>query len=98
MSGANGVMLHYSLGRHPLLSKLGGIGITFGDWLNGVNGKDRTYFMVLVALLVTTQVINSNQIIARVKPDWKSFLFLCGAFFWAIMEMGHVSEFLYFQF
>jgi D-alanyl-lipoteichoic acid acyltransferase DltB (MBOAT superfamily) len=98
MSGANGTMLHYSIGRHPLFSKLGGIGITFGDWLGGVNGKDKTYLMVLGAMLVTTLAINSNQIIARAKPDWRGLLFLCVVSFWAIMEIGHVSEFLYFQF
>jgi alginate O-acetyltransferase complex protein AlgI len=98
MSGVNGVMLHYSIGRHPFLSKLGSLGITFGDWLNGIRGTDRAYGMALAALLITTVAINSNQIMARIRADWKSFLFICGAFFWAIMEMGHVSEFLYFQF
>jgi alginate O-acetyltransferase complex protein AlgI len=98
MSGANGVMLHYSIGRNPILSKLGSLGITFGDWLNGIRGTDRAYGMALAALLITTLAINSNQIMARIRADWKSFLFICGAFFWAIMEMGHVSEFLYFQF
>jgi len=98
MAGANGVMLHYSIGRNPILSKLGSLGITFGDWLNGIRGTDRAYGMALAALLITTLTINSNQIITRIRGDWKSFLFICGAFFWAIMEMGHVSEFLYFQF
>jgi hypothetical protein len=98
MSGANGVMLHHSIGHNPLLAKLGILGITFGDWLDGIKGNDRSYFMAIVALLITTLAINSNQIIARIKPDWKSLLFLMIISFWAIMEMSHVSEFLYFQF
>lgn len=98
MSGANGVMLHYSLGRHPLFGKLSNLGVTFGDWLAGINGTDRSYGMVIAALLITTLAINSNQIVARIKPDWKGLVFLMIVSFWAIMEMSHVSEFLYFQF
>ena len=98
MAGLNGVMLHYSLGRHPLFGKLSGLGVTFGDWLAGINGTDRSYGMVIAALLITTLAINSNQIVARIKPDWKGLVILMIVSFWAIMEMSHVSEFLYFQF
>ena len=98
MSGANGVMLHSSLGRNPLLSKLGQLGIQFGDWLDGIKGTDKSYGMVLGALLVIMLMNNSNQMVDRLKPHGKSLLFLMVISFWAIMEMSHVSEFLYFQF
>ena len=98
MSGANGVMLHHSLKHNPLLAKLGILGITFGDWLDGIKGNDRSYFMVIVALILTTLALNSNEIAARVRPDWKSLAFLLIVSCWALMEFSHVSEFLYFQF
>jgi hypothetical protein len=98
MVGAHGVMLHTSLERNPVFGKLGMIGVTFGNWLNGIKGYDKTYFMVISALLVVTLAKNSQQLIAYVKPNGKCFCMLLLIAFWSLLNMSRVSEFLYFQF
>ena len=91
-------MLHRSLGRNPILAKLGLLGVKFGGWLDGIKGNDKTYAMVICALFVCCFAWNSNEIIDRVKPNWKWLAAMTVCFFWAITEINHVSEFLYFQF
>ena len=98
MSGANGIMLHHSLELNAVAAKLGRLGVRFGDWLQGINGNDKSYGMVLAALLITLFAFNSNQIAARIKPDWKSLLFLLVISLWSVLELHHGSEFIYFQF
>ncbi len=98
MSGANGIMLHRSLELNSYVAKLGNFGVKFGEWLQNINGNDRSYGMVLAATLLVLCAMNSNQIAARMKPDYKSLLFLLVISLWAVMEFGQVSEFIYFQF
>lgn len=98
MAGMNGVMLHKSLARNPLLSKLGMLGVEFGDWLGDIKGNDRTYFMVLLAILVVTLARNSQQMVGQVKPGWRHCSLLMLVAFWSLLNMGRISEFLYFQF
>jgi len=95
MAGMNGVMLHKSLRKIEFLQ---GLGIKFGRWLDGINGTDRTYIMVIIALLITVRSINSMQIVERCKPSylWMSCMLIIS--FWSLLDMSKVSEFLYFQF
>jgi hypothetical protein len=78
--------------------KLGKLGVRFGDWLQGINGNDKSYGLLLAALLLTSFTLNSNQIVARIKPDRKSLLFLLVISLWSVLELHHASEFIYFQF
>jgi D-alanyl-lipoteichoic acid acyltransferase DltB (MBOAT superfamily) len=98
MVGGNGVMLHQSLGRNAVTSKLGALGVTFGGWLDGIKGNDWTYIMVIIGLVIVFIFRNTNEIVASVKPNWKTFVLLVIVGFWSIMGMSRVSEFLYFQF
>jgi len=95
MAGLNGVMLHKSLAKVKLLSSLG---ITFGGWLDAIKGKDETWIMVLVALLIAVFWKNSMEIVARVRPTWSWCTLLLIIAFWSLLDMSKVSEFLYFQF
>ncbi len=95
MAGMNGVMLHKSLRKVHFLQ---GVGIKFGLWLDGINGTDRTYIMVLLALFVTVFSVNSMQIVDRCKPSWRWMTCLLVIAFWSLLDMSKVSEFLYFQF
>lgn len=95
MAGLNGVMLHKSLAKLKLLSSLG---ITFGGWLDAIKGKDETWIMVLIALLIAVFWKNSMEIVARVRPAWNWCALLLVITFWSLLDMSKVSEFLYFQF
>lgn len=98
MAGLNGVMLHHSLAKNPVTAKLGAVGVTFGGWLDGIKGNDWTYITVLIGLAIVFTCRNTNEIIARLKPDWKNFVLLVVIACWSIMGLSRVSEFLYFQF
>jgi len=95
MAGMNGVMLHKSLKKYHFLQ---GLGLRFGRWLDEINGTDRTYIMVLVALLITVLSINSMQIVDRCKPSWRWMTCMLIVSCWSLLDMSKVSEFLYFQF
>lgn len=98
LSGGNGVMLHHSLAKNTVIAKLGIVGVTFGDWLDGIGGNDWTYIMVIIGLVIVFFCRNSNEIVAAAKPNWKTFLLLIITACWSIMGMSRVSEFLYFRF
>jgi D-alanyl-lipoteichoic acid acyltransferase DltB (MBOAT superfamily) len=95
MAGLNGVMLHKSLAKIKVLSTLG---ITFGSWLDAINGKDETWIMIIVALLISVCWKNSMEIVSSVRPAWSWFALLLIIAFWSLQDMSKVSEFLYFQF
>lgn len=95
MVGLNGVVLHNSLAKVKLLSSLG---ITFGGWLDVIKGNDKTWIMVLIALLIALLWKNSMEMVIRVRPSWSWLTLLCVIAFWSLLDMSKVSEFLYFQF
>ena len=95
MAGVNGVMLHQSLAKIAVLQRLG---VHFGPWLSGINGNDNTYLLVAVALLVVAKADNSQQIVARSRPNWGWCVGLAALLICSLIDMGKVSEFLYFQF
>ena len=98
MFGLNGVMLHTSMGRSEIFGKLSAFGVTYGKWLANIGGSDKTYISILAGLLIATLMKNSNEIVDSLKPDWKSLAVLIIISCWTIMQLGKVSEFLYFQF
>lgn len=95
MAGLNGVMLHKSLAKFKIL---GNMGITFGGWLDAIKGNDQTWIMTLCVLLIAVLWKNSMEIVSRVRPAWGWFALLLIVAFWSLLDMGKVSEFLYFQF
>jgi alginate O-acetyltransferase complex protein AlgI len=95
MAGMNGVMLDGSLQEYPFLTHLG---IRFGKWLAVINGKDATWVHIIVAFVLVLTALNSMSIVAKVRPSWRWFPIIVVVAFWAIVDLGKVSEFLYFQF
>jgi alginate O-acetyltransferase complex protein AlgI len=63
-----------------------------------LQGSDTTFWQLLVVLVFTFVMKNSIQLAETFKPDWKRFAFLLVIAMYAILNMGKVSEFLYFQF
>jgi len=66
--------------------------------LINLQGRDSTFWLLLVILAFTFIAKNSIQLADTFKPDWKRFAFLLSIALYAILNMGKVSEFLYFQF
>ncbi len=95
MVGLNGVMLHSSLAKVAFLHDLG---IVFGKWLDQIHGNDKTWILVLITLVITGQMKNSMELVARVRPAWGFCLLLLSVACWTLLDMSKVSEFLYFQF
>ncbi len=95
MLGMNGAMLHKSLAKFPLLHELG---FTFGKWLDGIKGNDKTWIFCAVALVIVVVWKNSMQIVERARPNWAWVTFLIVISFWTFLDLNKVSEFLYFQF
>ena len=95
MFGFNGVMLDKSLKK---IGFLGDLGFTFGKWLEGIKGNDHTWIFAIVALVTVVFWKNSMEVVERARPNWGWFLMLLIISFWSFLNMGKVSEFLYFQF
>ena len=66
--------------------------------LTNLRGNDSTLWMLLGLLLFTFTAKNSIQLSETYKPDWKHLVFILVISMYAILNMGKVSEFLYFQF
>ncbi|HLO24486.1 MAG TPA: MBOAT family O-acyltransferase, partial [Geobacteraceae bacterium] len=66
--------------------------------LAGVGGRNETMWRVLIALLFILVLKNSNELTSGFKPTGKTFAFVVIISFYTLLNMGKVSEFLYFQF
>jgi D-alanyl-lipoteichoic acid acyltransferase DltB (MBOAT superfamily) len=95
MCGLNGVVLGKSFGKIPFAAGLAGMGVRFGGLRQQHHGE---YVAVVGGLLVVCWAWNSNEIVGRLKPSWKTSVAAVVVFVWTFMELSHVSEFLYFQF
>ena len=68
------------------------------ELLINIQGKDATFLILIATMTFTFTTKNSIQLADSFKPDWKRFAFLLCIALYAILNMGKVSEFLYFQF
>jgi D-alanyl-lipoteichoic acid acyltransferase DltB (MBOAT superfamily) len=68
------------------------------ELLINLQGRDSTFWTLLVILSFTFIAKNSIELADTFKPEWKRFVFLLSIALYAILNMGKVSEFLYFQF
>jgi len=66
--------------------------------LAGIAGRNETFWFLVVALLFALLLKNSNELTDGFKPTWKTFAFVVIISFYTLLNMGKVSEFLYFQF
>ena len=66
--------------------------------LINLQGRDTTLWTLLVVFVLTLTAKNSIELAASFKPDWRRFVFLLTIAMYALLNMGKVSEFLYFQF
>lgn len=66
--------------------------------LAGIEGRNSTLWLLVAALLFALLLRNSNNLTDDFKPSWRSLAFVVIISFYTLLNMGKVSEFLYFQF
>lgn len=66
--------------------------------LAGIDGRNETLFMPLLCLYLVLVHRNSNELMESIKPSWKILSFMIVILFYTLLNMGKVSDFLYFQF
>jgi alginate O-acetyltransferase complex protein AlgI len=66
--------------------------------LAGIHGRNLTFLALAICLLIVLLAKNSTELLERVKPSWQVLSFMIVVSFYAFLNMGKVSEFLYFQF
>ena len=71
----------------------------FGDTLLAdVGGSNRTLLGLIIVMIFVLVFKNSNELKDGFQPTWKTCAFMVVISFYAFLNMGKVSEFLYFQF
>lgn len=66
--------------------------------LINVQGRDVTFWTLLAVIIFTLTAKNSIQLSDSFKPTWGRLAFVLAIALYSILNMGKVSEFLYFQF
>lgn len=69
-----------------------------GDVFMDIKGGDETLFWLLGAFLVTLLMKNSSQTLEKFLPNWRYTLLFLIFSLAGILNLMHVSEFLYFNF
>ncbi len=96
MFSLNNIMLPGSL--ESKLSSLKHYGVTFGYWLNNIDGTTKTTIWVFLGLFVIVYFKNSNEYSNSFVLNKKTALIAALMFAFSILSLGKVSEFLYFNF
>jgi D-alanyl-lipoteichoic acid acyltransferase DltB (MBOAT superfamily) len=95
MAGMNGVVLPDGVAGN--LGFLGQYGVSFGQLFYRYIHHNVIYVLI-VLMVVTLTMRNSNELTKDFKPGWRSLAFTAAIAFYALLSMDKVSEFLYFNF
>lgn len=66
--------------------------------LSGIGARNETVPALLAALVFAFFLKNSNELLKKFRPDGRAVAFVLLILFFTLLNMGKVSEFLYFQF
>lgn len=80
------------------LSFLHDRGITFGENLVVIKAEGYTVWMLAAALVAVLVLKNSNEMVGRFRPDWRSAAFAAIVATYTIFNLSKVTQFIYFQF
>ena len=95
MIGLNGIELSSKYSEK--LSLLSEYGVTFGVWLENINGnKSGTWLLISLIIVLFTK--NSMELKNIFKANILFFIISVCLFFYAVSSMHKLSEFLYFNF
>jgi len=96
MFNIDNIVLPTYLSNH--LAFLSSYGITFGSYLEHINGVNKTIPMLFIILLITLLSKNSIQKLEDFRFNYRTLLFTVITFVISITAINKVSEFLYFNF
>lgn len=96
MGGLNGLILPEVLSQS--LSGLRQWGLEFGLALKNIEGDIRTPLLIIVFLLLSIFYKNSDEWVARLKPNLVNLIIFCGVILSSILSLSPYSEYLYFRF
>ena len=96
MFNIDNIVLPTYLGNH--LAFLSSYGITFGSYLEHINGVNKTIPMLFIILFITLLSKNSIQKLEDFRFNYRTLLFTVITFVISITAINKVSEFLYFNF
>jgi len=92
MAGLTGVALPE--GWAKTFPSLSAYGIQFMPWKRVMEESRDSWLFIFGALIICLFFKNSNEMVERFKPDWKSFIVLtAGAY--AVLHMSAMQEFVY---
>jgi alginate O-acetyltransferase complex protein AlgI len=94
MFGGELILPYKLMDTFPLLQGT----FSFGEVYFHLGGKDETTFWLLGSLLAILFLKNSSQLITHFKPSLRNSLLFLFFFMAGILNLMHVSEFLYFNF
>ena len=80
------------------LDFLSGYDVQFGHWLQTISRDQYTIYWVLMGIIVTLLLKNSNELAERFKPNILTALYAAVLFLAAASSLSKLSEFLYFNF
>lgn len=81
-----------------ILSFLMERGIKFGENLVVIKAEEHTVWMLAAVLIAVLILKNSNDMVRRFRPDWKSAVFASIVVTYTIFNLSKVTQFIYFQF
>ena len=95
MCGLTEIRLPKFLSVMPVLEKWG---VEFGENLTVLKADNHTGWVIVGAIIAVVLLRNSNEMVERFQPGWKTALFSAGIMTCAIFGLNRVTQFLYFQF
>jgi alginate O-acetyltransferase complex protein AlgI len=98
LSGMFGLQgLDLPAGWSGALGGLSSVGVRFVPWKELMGGARDAYLFVLGGLILCLVFQNSNEMVERFRPNWKSLLVIAmGAY--AVLNMVKMKQFIYFNF
>ncbi len=96
MLGYTGISLPASLGNR--LSFLTEYSVTFGAWLNHIQGSNVTIIWILSGFLITISLKNSTIMLKNFQLNTYTLVLSSVAFLLSVLSLHQNTEFLYFNF
>jgi hypothetical protein len=96
MAGFADVTLPEKLVSH--LAALMQYGVQFGDMLTTIRWNERTFSTLVVFFFLAVFFRNSDEMVERLKPTWRTAAVLSAISLYAISNLQKTSEFIYFNF
>ena len=99
MAGLNGILISPHQADNPFWQKMTIFGIRFGEWRANLPASETyIYFFCILLIPFVLMTRNSNQLLERFSPNWKSALAAGLMMVAGLLLLNEASSFLYFNF